>query len=90
MTRIGDTTYDWNGDPVEAVSGDLIQFTVTYQNSGNVTLDNANITLFFPPHADGFDSSYEWMVGTLPYGSGGYFVVTGIVGPQGFDPINAV
>ena len=26
----------------------------------------------------------------MPFGSGGFFVVTGIVGSQGFDPITAV
>jgi hypothetical protein len=84
------TANDWNQDPTWAVSGDLIQFTISYQNSGNVTLDATLLNLLFPPHAYGFNSSYERHIGTLPFGSGGSFVVTGIVGPQGFNPIVAV
>lgn len=73
--------------PVWGVSGDLVGFTVHYINSGNVDLHNTVVTLVFPSTALWFDPTYEWTIWDLPFGSGGVFVVTGIVGPQGFPDV---
>ena len=80
----------WNGDPTWAVSGDLIERVVTYQNSGNVDLHNVVVNLQFPSNVDGFPGLTEYSFDLLPFGSEGSFVVTGYVGPQGFDPITAI
>lgn len=66
-------------NPVWAVSGDVVTFTVDYINSGNVDLNGVTVTLALPAGLPGLDELYEWNIGYLPFGSGGTFVVTGVV-----------
>jgi len=80
-----------NDEPVWAVSGDIVQFEITYFNSGNVNIENALLT-FDVEHLIGYP--VQWLENIAPfvlvnlhYGSGGTIVLTWIVGPQWYQNI---
>gem|GEM_PF-5187246 len=58
----------------DAVSGDIVEFIITYFNSGNVSLENALIQFYsqyrtgFPP-VEGLDFT-SWVIPYLSFGSG--------------------
>jgi len=68
---------------IQAVSGDLVQLTITYANFGNVTGMNAIIWLSW---TQGFTSlwAYNGNIGTLQLNMTGVLIITWIVGPQNY------
>jgi len=81
------TSYDRNGAPTRAVSGDLVQFTIDYFNAGNTTLHDVVISFNIPYPVPGMPQHYSQAIWTLAFGSGWTLIFTGIVWPQGFADI---
>jgi len=75
--------WSWSDIRIQAVSGDVVQLTITYANNGNVVAHAANITLSgtqrfvtlgaLPTIASPIAIDYTWTI-----------VVTGIVGPTNY------
>ncbi|MCX6825123.1 MAG: hypothetical protein NTY80_02755 [candidate division SR1 bacterium] len=68
---------------IQAVSGDLIQLTLTYANFGNTSGTNATIGISGTQGILNL-GSYNSNIGTLPLNTTGTLIVTGIVGPKNY------
>lgn len=68
---------------IQAVSGDIVQFTITYANFGNTTGANATISL---SGIQGLTSvsPYNGTLGTLTLNTTGTLIITWMVGPKNF------
>jgi len=68
---------------IQAVSGDIVQLTITYVNFGNTIASNATIGISW---TQGFVSlgAYNNNIGTLPLNTTWVLIVTWIVGPKNY------
>lgn len=68
---------------IQAVSGDVVQFTITYSNSGNAIASNSTLSLTW---IQGFTtlSATSFTIGELSIESNGTVVVTGVVWPKNY------
>lgn len=68
---------------IQAVSGDSVQLTITYNNQGNTTRGAATITLSWMQWFTSI-GAYNGNIGTLPFNSTWTLIITWIVGPKNY------
>ena len=73
----------WPSILIQAMSGDIVQLTITYANFGNVLWTNATIAISW---TQGFTTlgTYNGTIGTLILNTTWTLIVTGIVGPKNY------
>jgi len=74
---------------IQAVSGDVIRFTIYYGDVGNVAITNASISLGGISGISAIQNT-NVVLGTLTANSGSSIIMTGIVGPQNFIAFSPV
>ncbi len=79
----------WPNTLIQAISGDLIQFTITYGNFWNTVATNGVISL---ADTQGLSqlTTYNGTIGTLPLNTTWTLIITGVIGPKNYISLTPI